>query len=146
MIVFDLICSNHHAFEGWFASADEFSRQLEVGLLKCPVCRDHGVSKRPSAVRIGRHGVAPGELEKDAAVAIAAAHLTPHNVQEVLDYLLKHTDDVGPRFAEEARKIHRGEAAKRGIRGQVERKELEALEDEGIEVMPLPIPAKEGWH
>ncbi len=145
MIVFDLICSNHHAFEGWFASSDEFSRQLETGLVSCPVCRDHGVSKRPSAVHIKSHGANAAEKTGGDTLA-GAAQLTASDMQQVLDYLLKHTEDVGRRFPEEARKIHQGEAVKRGIRGQANRKELEALEDEGIEVMPFPLPAKEGWH
>jgi hypothetical protein len=146
MIVFDLVCSNQHAFEGWFASSEEFSRQLDTGLLTCPVCRDHGVSKRPSAVHINRHASTGAESAKDGVKGSAAAQLTAPDMQQVLDYLLKHTEDVGSRFAEEARKIHQGEALRRGIRGQAERKELEALEDEGIEVMPFPFPAKDGWH
>jgi hypothetical protein len=145
MIVFDLICSNHHAFEGWFASSDEFSRQLETGLVACPVCRDHGVSKRPSAVHINRHADNPQGANAGEAVT-AAAQLTPTDMQQVLDYLLKNTEDVGRRFPEEARKIHQGESPRRGIRGEADRKELEALEEEGISVLPLPVPAKRGWH
>jgi hypothetical protein len=146
MIVFDLICSNQHVFEGWFASSDEFSRQLDTGLVACPVCRDHGVSKRPSAVHINRHASAAIEPAKGGDKVSPAAQLTASDMQQVLDYLLNHTEDVGKRFAEEARKIHQGEALRRGIRGQADRKDLDALEDEGIEVMPFPFPAKDGWH
>lgn len=147
MIVFDLICSKDHAFEGWFASPDEFSRQLETGMLSCPVCRDHGISKRPSAVHINRHAPAAADGgDSGSAPLSAAAHLTSTDMQHVLDYLLKHTEDVGHRFPEEARRIHEGDVAPRGIRGQANREELDALKEEGIDVLPLPVPAKEGWH
>jgi hypothetical protein len=145
MIVFDLMCAKDHAFEGWFASPEEFSHQLATGMLSCPVCRDHGISKRPSAVHINRHG-ADAAAGAEAAPKSAVAHLTPADVQQVLDYLLKNTEDVGHRFAEEARRIHEGDAEPRGIRGQADREELDALSDEGIEVLALPIPAKKGWH
>jgi len=54
--------------------------------------------------------------------------------------VLANTDDVGERFAEEARKIHYGEAKERGIRGQASRAETESLLEEGIAVMQLPLP------
>lgn len=147
MIVFDLICTNLHPFEGWFTSPDEFSRQTEVGLLVCPVCRDQDIRKRPSAVHINRHLAAnAGAGQQDGARISASAHVATRDLQEVLDFLLKNTEDVGLRFPEEARRIHRGEAVKRGIRGQADRAELESLGEEGIDVLALPIPAKGDWH
>jgi hypothetical protein len=146
MIVFDLICANNHAFEGWFASSDEFTRQLDTGMLSCPVCRNHDVSKRPSPVRIGRHGSATGESGEHGKHSLPVAQLPSANLQQVLDYLLKHTEDVGTRFAEEARRIHQGEAPLRGIRGQADLEQIHALQEDGIDVMPLPIPKKEDFH
>ena len=146
MIVFDLICTNNHAFEGWFASTDEFSRQLDTGMLSCPVCRDHEISKRPSPVHIGRHGVAADQSDESRKTSLPVAQLPTENLQQVLDYLLKHTEDVGTRFAEEVRRIHQGEAPLRGIRGQADIEQIHALQEEGIDVMPLPIPSKEDFH
>ena len=54
--------------------------------------------------------------------------------------ILANTDDVGDQFAEEARRIHYGEAAERGIRGRASPEQTEALLEEGIAVMPLPLP------
>ena len=54
--------------------------------------------------------------------------------------LLADTDDVGSRFAEEARKIHYGEVPERGIRGRATPDETDALLDEGIAVLQLPLP------
>jgi hypothetical protein len=146
MIVFDLICANNHAFEGWFASSDEFARQLDTGLLSCPVCRDHDISKRPSPVRINRRGGAASRSGEAGRSSLPVAQLPAENLQQVLDYLLKHTEDVGNRFADEARRIHQGEAPLRGIRGQADIEQIHALQEEGIDVMPLPIPSKEDFH
>jgi len=62
--------------------------------------------------------------------------LVLHAVRE----LMAKTEDVGSQFAEEARRIHYGEAQDRAIRGQTSAEELEALNDEGIEVLSLPLP------
>ena len=59
---------------------------------------------------------------------------------QAVRHVLSNTEDVGERFAEEARRIHYGEADQRGIRGKASREDTEALLEEGIEVMPLPIP------
>ena len=76
--------------------------------------------------------VAPGE--EGAMHALQAAWL--NMAREVL----AQTEDVGGRFAEEARRIHYGETKRRGIRGQASSDETQALLEEGISVMPLPLP------
>ncbi|MGB6055965.1 MAG: DUF1178 family protein, partial [Burkholderiaceae bacterium] len=53
--------------------------------------------------------------------------------------LIEQTEDVGDRFAEEARRIHYDEAAPRGIRGVASEQERRELEEEGIDVLPLPL-------
>ena len=59
---------------------------------------------------------------------------------KMVRHVMANTEDVGQRFAEEARKIHYGETEERGIRGQATREQTEALLEEGIGVLPLPIP------
>jgi hypothetical protein len=56
-------------------------------------------------------------------------------------HLIKNTEDVGERFAEEARRIHYKEAPERGIRGQASAEEARELAQEGIDVLALPMPA-----
>ncbi len=137
MKVLNLQCSNGHGFEGWFASEDEFRGQLGRGLVECPLCADTSVSKLPSAPRINLGAAAP-ETRNDVAnvpdAGMQAAWMKM--VREVM----ARTEDVGERFPEEARRIHYGESQERGIRGQATREETEALLEEGIGVMPLPIP------
>lgn len=54
--------------------------------------------------------------------------------------VLANTEDVGPRLAEEARRMHYGEMDSRAIRGQASGQELAELQDEGIDLWTLPLP------
>jgi hypothetical protein len=149
MKVLDLYCSQTHAFEGWFSSEDDFQDQLARGLLECPLCGDKSITKRPSAPRLNLSGAA---ARSDAAIVrgempvgqTPGADLPPVALQaawlRMVRQVMSRTEDVGERFAEEARRIHYGEADERAIRGQATREQTEQLLDEGIAVMPLSIP------
>ena len=140
MKVLDLQCSGSHVFEGWFASEDDFASQLARGLVSCPMCADTRVSKKLSAPRLNLgHGRAP-----DAPAQDVVATNPDTEVQlawmALARRVLANTDDVGARFAEEARRIHYGETPQRGIRGKASAAETESLLDEGIAVMQLSLP------
>jgi len=60
---------------------------------------------------------------------------------KMVRHVVANTEDVGNQFAEEARKIHYGEAKERGIRGQATRDETEALLEEGIAILPVTLPS-----
>nr|WP_145545348.1 DUF1178 family protein [Variovorax boronicumulans] len=138
MKVLDLQCPHGHGFEGWFGSEDDFQSQLARGLVECPVCGDTSVTKKLSAPRLNLGAGAPVET-KPREVAAVDPQLQAAWMKMVR-HVLANTEDVGGRFAEEARRIHYGEAAERNIRGQASREETESLLEEGIAVMPLPIP------
>lgn len=148
MKVLDLQCAQGHEFEGWFASEDDYQRQLARKLVTCPVCGNTDMTKKLSAPRLNLHGgrrpAAKPEKSAEGATSEAVAALPPKQLQaawmDMVRQVLAHTEDVGPRFAEEARRIHYGEAEERGIRGQATRTETEELIEEGIAVTPLPIP------
>ena len=138
MKVLNLQCSHSHDFEGWFASEDDFQAQLARALVECPMCGDTAVSKMLSAPRLNLGAAAPAEPRQDVMSV-------PQNELQVawlkmVRHVMANTDDVGERFAEEARRIHYGETGQRGIRGQASAEETEALLEEGIGVLPLPIP------
>jgi hypothetical protein len=135
MKVLDLRCANGHRFEGWFASDEDFMQQNGAGLVECPLCADKVVMRLPSAPRLNLSAPAAGrEVPAPVAADMQAAWM--HAVRHVI----ANTENVGERFAEEARRIHYGEAEQRGIRGQATPEDRQALRDEGIEVHPLPIP------
>lgn len=156
MKVLDLQCLQGHAFEGWFSSEDDFQSQREGGLLTCPMCGEPEVVKLPSAPRLNISGAsqapsstdrtsesAPGQSPSSAPSETVAA-LPPQALQAAWLHMVRrvmaNTEDVGQRFSEEARRMHYGEAESRGIRGQATAEQTEALLEEGIAVMPLPVP------
>jgi hypothetical protein len=160
MKVLNLRCAHDHRFEGWFGSDDDYRTQIEAGLLVCPLCGDLAIERLPSAPRLNVSRARPPAAETppraadDGAGRATAAsggqgpgsgkgsqELTLQSLwMQAVRHVIANTDDVGDRFAEEARRIHYGEADERPIRGQATRDEAEALRDEGIEVMPLPVP------
>ena len=136
MKVFNLSCELDHAFEGWFASHEEFDRQLDAGLVECPLCGSRAIVKLPSAPRLNVSGAQepakePVAMPNDAAMRSMMSALARH--------IAANTEDVGERFPEEARRIHYEEAPKRSIRGLASKDEAASLKDEGIEVMPVPF-------
>jgi hypothetical protein len=138
MKVLNLQCRQGHGFEGWFASEEAFQDQRARGLVECPYCADVEVAKLPSAPRLNL-GAAEPAPPKQEVMAMPDASLQAAWLQMVR-HVMANTEDVGERFAEEARKIHYGESDERSIRGQASREETEGLLEEGIAVLPLPIP------
>ena len=141
MKVLDLQCPDGHRFEGWFASADDFESQQSRKLVECPICGAKEVSRLPSAPRLNLSGAT------ETKVPAAPSELQAR-VMRALREVLEKTENVGDRFAEEARRIHYNEAPARNIRGVTTPEDARALVEEGIEVMPLPVPAalKEPLH
>jgi hypothetical protein len=146
MKVLDLQCSQQHTFEGWFGSEDEFQDQLARGLVECPLCGDAAVTKMLSAPRLNLG--ASQESAPPQNVATAPEATMQAAWMKMVRHVMANTEDVGPRFAQEARKIHNGESDERGIRGQASARETQELLEEGIGVLPLPIPKalKEPLH
>lgn len=141
MIVYDLKCGEGHRFEGWFSSAEDFSGQQERKLLSCPTCEDARIERMPSATRINIGAVEkpkpqlPAEAEGRDPMAIAQMLYS-----RMLDELMTKSEDVGERFAEEARRIYYEETPARSIRGVATRDEHDELVEEGIPVARLPVP------
>ena len=138
MKVLNLQCAHQHVFEGWFGSDDEFQAQLVRGIVECPLCGDTGITKLPSAPRLNL-GAAQAPVARQDVAAMPDVDMQRAWLKMVR-HVMANTEDVGERFAEEARRIHYGETEERGIRGQASREEAEALLDEGIGVLPLPVP------
>lgn len=145
MKVLSLRCAHAHPFEGWFASEDDFQSQFERGLVECPMCADKAITKLPSAPRLNVSGAREPSTEiiaSPAQPAMTPEAMTMHSMWvRAVQHVMANTDDVGERFAEEARRIHYGEVEERAIRGQATKEDAIALQEEGIDVMSLPMPA-----
>jgi len=133
MKVLDLACEHAHVFEGWFASEDDYAAQQARGLLQCPLCESTVVYKQLSAPRLNLSG-------SKAAVPVASGLSDSQQAMllQAMRELLQSTEDVGERFAAEARRIHQGDCDQRAIRGQASMAEAAELLQEGIAVLPLP--------
>ena len=143
MIVFDLGCDNDHRFEGWFSSTEDFERQQQNEMLSCPLCASRQISRLLTAARVNTgHSAAPAALPQRAGnVPAQYANFDGARLLKLISHIVETTEDVGRAFPEEARKIHYKEAPERHIRGVASPKQVDALREEGIEVVPLPIPA-----
>lgn len=142
MKVLNLQCAHQHGFEGWFASEDEFQSQLARGLVECPMCGDTGIIKMLTAPRLNLGASNPAKAEEPARHEVMSP--SDRSVQaawlKMVREVMSNTEDVGEKFAEEARRMHYGEVEERNIRGQATREETEALLEEGVPVLPLPVP------
>jgi len=165
--VFDLECAQHHVFEGWFRSHDDYETQHAGGLIVCPVCGDAQVVKRLSAPRLNvahLHPAAVSSPSRDRAPAGGAdvgrssamapvpggasgkgEPMTPERLAALqvevfkqVKAFVRRAENVGPRFAEEARKMHEGDTDTRAIRGTATRDEQAALAEDGIDIVALP--------
>ena len=123
MIRYELRCSADHGFEAWFRNSAGFDEQLSAGELSCPVCGGTEIGKAPMA----------------PAVARAAPAIDPRRMLRALRRAVEsNCENVGERFAEEARRIHYGEVGPRAIYGDTSPDEAAALADEGIEIAAIP--------
>lgn len=134
MKVYDLCCENDHRFEGWFSSEGDFVQQSERALIACPMCDSRAIKKLLSAPRLNLSG--GNSEQKQQGIEEKAQAL----MLKMTRHVLANTDDVGENFAEEARRIHYSEIPERGIRGVTTAEERASLADEGIDILPLPLP------
>ena len=146
MKVLNLACSRAHLFEGWFSSEDDFQNQLSRGLVECPMCGDKSIEKRLSAPRLNLRSADVDSRSIDALQPQAQSAPTEAQLQalmmKAMRELAANTEDVGERFATEARRMHYGETDARNIRGQASMTDALELLEEGIDVLPLPnLPA-----
>ena len=141
MIVYNLGCANDHRFEGWFSSADDYEQQTTSKLLSCPMCGNARISRLPNAPYVSTAAERPAESPPVAkGVPHQYANVGAELLAKLVDKVIESTVDVGRAFPEEARKIHYHEAPERHIRGVASNKEVDALREEGIEVVALPVP------
>ncbi|WP_416762455.1 DUF1178 family protein [Roseateles sp. So40a] len=164
MLVLNLACETGHSFEGWFASSTDFESQQQRGLLSCPLCNSANVRRMPSAPRLNLSHAStpptPSTPPSRPTASVSSVSATParpsssadgeavpaiaielqKQVMQAVRTLIAKTEDVGDRFADEARRIHYGEAKERGIRGHATPDEARELADEGIDIVALPVP------
>ena len=150
MILFDLKCQQDHGFEAWFRDGATYEAQVSAGDIACPVCGDTLIAKAPMAPRIAKgplgEPVASVPSDTKTAAADSRALMVEEPLRAQLDAMRRHVEEncesVGDKFAEEARKIHYGEAPHRDIYGHATDSEAEELVEEGVQFARVPWPAR----
>src|SRR5262245_58956090 len=139
MIRYRLRCHRRHEFEAWFRTSAAYDRQVERGEVKCPECASPEVSKTLMAPNVARRTTAKGTADVPVANGETARQRQMLALMRKLRREIeRNADYVGPRVAEEARKIHYEEVAPRGIYGEATQEDFTDLREEGIECYPLP--------
>jgi hypothetical protein len=164
MIRYTLVCDKHHEFESWFTNSAAYDHQVKRGLVACPICGSVKVEKALMTPRLARSDVRSGSSSQEkfheeerpapepaeaapnaAQVPAPVAMMTPQEqelrrkLRELRDHLVKTAENVGPRFPEEARKMHYGEVEHRSIYGVASAEDAAELHEEGITFSALPV-------
>jgi hypothetical protein len=133
MIRYALRCDDGHGFEAWFGDSAAYDDQAARGLVECPHCGSHGVSKQimsPAVAGTRKTAQAP-DLAKMQTMMTQMAREVRSHVEQNFDY-------VGDAFAREARDIHEGRTEKREIYGEATPAEVKKLKDDGVPCAALP--------
>ncbi len=142
MIVYNLKCRKDHVFEAWFRDSATYDAQAAAGELACPTCGNRGIEKALMAPRLGKSekGRPPvdAKAEQKAVMETQQAGEAMKALSELRQKIEQNFDYVGPKFAEEARKIHYGETDSRNIYGETSSEDAEALKEEGIGFGRIP--------
>jgi hypothetical protein len=152
MIIFDLRCGNQHVFEAWFGSSDDYADQHKRRLLSCPICNDAHIEKALSPINVGAKSNQKISLPAKREAVQVVAHgdapdmPTPQQMKAMMQAMAEVQakietthEDVGDKFVDEVRAMHHGEIDERPILGDASMADAEALQDEGIDVLPLPF-------
>jgi len=132
MIVLNLACDAGHSFEGWFASTQAFDHQVDGGQVNCPHCNSPRVERLPS----GPH------VRRSAPVAVGSDTISFEQMIALLRSAAAQSEDVGERFAEEARRMHFEDIPPRSIKGVATIDDTLDLIEDGVAVIPLPPEPK----
>jgi hypothetical protein len=140
MIKYALACDKGHDFESWFSDGPAYDKQSRRGLIACPDCGSTRVSKALMAPAVVSRSKRPAREASAQPVALIdeRQRALRQAVRALRQEIEASTDDVGAQFPDVARAMHAGEAPERAIRGQAKREEVEALIEEGVDVMPVP--------
>jgi hypothetical protein len=143
MVAYDLICKKNHRFEGWFPSFEDYQKQAARGEISCPTCGTTKVEKMPHACAVHiKHETKkePKQSKKNPSPQPPSPAEAKELLIQLHHYIRKNYEDVGPRFAEEARQIFYGKAKERPIHGSATPQERENLDEEGVPFLTIPKP------
>jgi hypothetical protein len=146
VIRYALACAAGHEFDSWFADSAAYDKQRKKKLVACPACGSIKVEKAIMAPRLGGNskerevvGNTPPPAVNPVAMLSPQEKEIRQKLRELRDHLTHNAENVGPKFPDQARKMHYGDIEHRSIYGEASPKDAQALAEEGIEFHPLPV-------
>jgi hypothetical protein len=138
VIKYNLICGADHEFEGWFSSSSDYEVQRKKRLIQCPHCGSTKIEKAIMAPNISTSRKKEAIASKQKLAQKTAMAMMNEAAQTIRKEIEDKCDYVGDKFADEARAIHYGEKEERAIYGKASVEEAADLQDEGVNIAPLP--------
>jgi hypothetical protein len=135
-------CAEQNDFDGWFQNIDAFEKQMDLGLINCPICGGDNIVKllttpslnkiKNSKISISKEKVKKDIFESDNLKSITTV------LRSITNEIKKHSTFVGDDFVKQARSMKQGKIREKSIYGHGTNKEIEELRDEGIDVINIP--------
>jgi hypothetical protein len=139
VIKYRLGCASGHEFESWFRAGADFETQSRAGEIACPLCGSIDVTKQPMAPSIvAKRGAERPPTSDTLPMHNSDAKAALEALRALKKSVLENSEDVGPRFADEARKMHFGDIEERHIRGSSTVEEARSLAEDGVPFGILP--------
>ena len=142
-------CTEQNEFDGWFQNIEAFEKQMSLGLINCPICGSHNIIKllaTPNVRKAKSQTTKNTKIANDTLVTNSEKSvLGNENLKNVTTILRtikkeiqKNSTFVGDKFVSEARSMKEGQIKERPIHGHGTKKEIQELQDEGIDVINIP--------
>ena len=135
-------CSEQSDFDGWFQNIEAFEKQMNLGLINCPICGGENILKlltAPSLKKIQNSNkrVSTEEVEKNSFGYEKFKNITTI-LRSITKEIKKNSTFVGDDFVNQARSMNQGTIEEKSIYGHGTKQEIEELKDEGIDVINIP--------
>ena len=135
-------CSEQSDFDGWFQNIEAFEKQMNLGLINCPICGSENILKSltaPSLKKIQNSNkrISIEEIEKNTFGYEKFKDITTI-LRSITKEIKENSTFVGDDFVNQARSMNKGTIEEKAIYGHGTKQEIEELKDEGIDVINIP--------
>ena len=135
-------CADQNNFDGWFQNIEAFEKQMDLGLISCPICGGENILKSlttPSLNKIQNSNKSNSKekIEQNTFGNEKLKNITTI-IRSIKNEIKKHSTFVGDDFVNQARSMKKGEIIEKSIYGHGTKEEIEQLKDEGIDVINIP--------
>ena len=135
-------CNEQSDFDGWFQNIEAFEKQMDLGLINCPICGGENILKSlttPSLKKIqhSNKNISEEKIGKDGFRDEKLKNITTI-LRSISKEIKKNSTFVGDDFVNQARSMNKGTIKEKSIYGHGTKQEIDELKDEGIDVINIP--------